>query len=147
MRNIFLELFSISSFLLVNEYAFGSSYIDNNRGYSFINLISFTFGFILIILAILFLGRILNFKLNAVGKKHRIKIIDILNINGIKILVLEMYGQYYILAYNNNSIILIDKLENIESLKSDSNIINKSSFDKYLEKFLMKINFTKNAKH
>ncbi|WP_069649597.1 flagellar biosynthetic protein FliO [Caloranaerobacter ferrireducens] len=141
MKNAYLKSLYIFSFLFINEYAFGSSYIDNNKGYSFINLISFIFGFILVILAILFLSKILNFKLNVTGKKHRIRIIDILNISGIKILILEINGRRYILAYNNNSITLIDKLENIEPLESDSNITNKSSFDKHLEKFLMKINF------
>ncbi|SHH27106.1 hypothetical protein SAMN02745135_00256 [Caloranaerobacter azorensis DSM 13643] len=144
MRDIFSKLFFTSGFLFVNEYAFGSSYIDNNGGYSFIDLISFIFGFILIILAILFLGRILKLKFNVVGKRDKVKVIDILNINGIRILVLEMYGKYYILAYNNNSIILLDKLENIE-LSSPDFITNKPKFNKYLEK-LFENNFTKNIK-
>ncbi|QIB26182.1 hypothetical protein [Caloranaerobacter azorensis] len=86
----------------------------------------------------------MKLKFNVVGKRDKVKVIDILNINGIRILVLEMYGKYYILAYNNNSIILLDKLENIE-LSSPDFITNKPKFNKYLEK-IFENNFTKNIK-
>ncbi|WP_152912094.1 flagellar biosynthetic protein FliO [Caloranaerobacter sp. TR13] len=88
----------------------------------------------------------MNFKLNSVGRKHRIKIIDVLNISGIKILILEIYDKYYVLAYNNNSITLIDELDNIELLEFNDSITNKSSFNKYLEKFFMKNDFKNKSK-
>lgn len=146
MKKFFPKLIFISILLFTNIYVYGSSYVDNRNDYSFIDLFGYTLGSILVILAIIFLTKVLAFKLSKMTKSRKIKIIDILNMNGIKILVTEIYGKYYILAFNNNSIILVDKLENIEFLESNGCISYENSFDKQLEKILKKINSIKNTR-
>lgn len=144
MKKVFSSLIFILNLLCFNTYVYSSSYLENNKEYSFLSLFGYLFGIIIIILIVIFLPRILFTKLSKTVNNRKIKIIDFINISGIKLILTEIHGKYYVLAFNNNNIIVVDIIETIESLDSIDNSKYENYYNKkYLEKIIKKISSLK----
>ena len=132
-----LSFFNIGS---INSISYTQN--DGSVTLSFIKVIIYFISFLLVVFLAFYFTKLIAKKTSCMTKSNNIQVLDFVSLSSnIKIAIVNIIDNIYILSINNNEVIVIDKLS-----KDDVNIANfitnsnQKSFNNYFEDILKNTN-------
>ena len=139
----FRTLLSLILILSINKTAYAIEYANFGIGKAILKILFSTIIFVVIIIITVYGTKFIARKSNRFINSKYMKIIDVLSLGvNIKIILVEIGSNTYILTVNNNNVEFVDKIEKKDfEFDGDLGYKDEHSYDRYyIDRFQNKIN-------